>query len=155
VKPIGELCRSNERTEDHVHNAIATVLVLGTPAFALTAAILASILRVRGEHRLLELAQRERLAAIEKGIDVKDWPLPALPGRSIQSMRELSLRRAQGLTIGGILSIGLGLGLAVMLRLMQWGDGGDAWPIGILPLFLGLALLLSARIVRKDLDSSD
>lgn len=138
-----------------MNNAIAITLIFGTPFVALVGGILASILRVRGEHRLMELAQRERLAAIEKGIDISNWTPITLSGRGMYSARELGLRRVQGLIIGGIVAIGLGTGIAVMLRLMPWGDGRDAWPVGILPAFLGIALLLSARIVRRGLDSSD
>jgi hypothetical protein len=135
------------------HNVIATIFIFGTPVFALVAGILASILRVRGEQRLLELAQRERLAAIEKGVDIRDWPPLMLSSRGLYSAREVGLRRVQGLTIGGIVAIGLGIGVSIMLMLIP--DGREAWPIGILATFLGVALLLSARVIRRGLDSSD
>ena len=132
---------------------MATVLILGTPIVALLGGILASILRVRGEHRLMELAQRERIAAIEKGIDISQWAPPSLTGRHvIYSTRDARLRKVHGLIIGGLVSVALGIGIALTLSLMPPHDGGDSWPIGIVPTLIGGSLLLAARIIRKGLD---
>ncbi|HEV7766627.1 MAG TPA: DUF6249 domain-containing protein [Thermoanaerobaculia bacterium] len=136
-------------------NLIAIILVLGTPAAAILGGILAGILKTRGQHRLIELAQRERIAAIERGLDISQLP-PVWPGNenSILSASQAGIRKAQGLTIGGLLTFALGLGLIFTLLFLPLHDGRDAWSIGFVPIFMGIALLLSARIVRRGLDES-
>jgi hypothetical protein len=130
-----------------VENELAILFILGTPALAVVGGIVAGIMRMRGQQRLLELAQRERIAAIEKGLD-----LSQLAPISIPSARHATLRKAQGLTIGGLVTLAIGIGLPLTLILMPASDGREAWPIGFVPAFLGIALLLSARVVRRGLD---
>lgn len=130
-------------------SVLATLLILGTPAVAIVGGILAGILRMRGQQRLLELAQRERLAAIERGVDVTKLAPLVVPNANVLTPAKSARRKAQGMTIGGLLTLALGLGLLLTLKLMPAHDGGDAWPIGFVPVFMGIALLLSARIVRR------
>lgn len=155
MKPAVGLQRSNAQNGDTLRNLIAIILIMGTPAAAILGGILAAILRTRGQHRLIELAQRERIAAIERGLDISQLP-PMWPGNadSVLSARQVGLRKAQGLTIGGLLTFALGLGLIFTLLLLPFHDGGDAWSIGFVPIFMGIALLLSARIVRRGLDEA-
>jgi hypothetical protein len=54
-------------------------------------------------------------------------------------------RRAHGLMIGGLVTVAMGFSLMILLRSVE--PGKDHWVIGLMPLFIGLALLLSARIV--------
>ena len=125
-------------------NAIATLLILSTPLAAVIGAIAISLVRVKGQQRLAEMVQRERLAAIERGLDVSQLaPVPALTGR------HAALRKAQGLTIGGLLTFALGAGLALTLLLLPDSEAKTSWPIGLVPLFIGVALLASALVVRR------
>ena len=125
-------------------NELAILLILGTPALAVAGGIAAAIVRMIGRQRLAELVQRERIAAIERGLDVSHLPAPALPAPATPA------GRAQGLMIGGLLTLAIGAGLGITLFLMPAHDGGDAWPIAFVPALLGIALLLSARIVRSN-----
>jgi hypothetical protein len=134
-------------------SVLATLLILGTPALAIIGGITAAILKTRGQHRLIELAQRERIAAIEKGLDISQMQVPSLPSNETPlSPRQAGLRRAQGLLIGGLLTSAFGLGLSLTLLIMPMHDGREAWSIGFVPIFMGAALLVSARIVRRGLD---
>ena len=54
---------------------IIAVLVFAIPVVAVIGGITAGIMKTRGQQRLIELAQRERIAAIEKGIDPAKLPL--------------------------------------------------------------------------------
>jgi hypothetical protein len=130
-----------------MESEITIFLILGTPFVAVVGGVIAVLLRIHGQQRLLELAQRERIAAIEKGLD-----LSQLPPAPVCTHQRSGMRTAQGLTIGGLLTLALGIGLSVMLILLPMHDGGDAWPIGIVPAVLGLALLASARLVRRGID---
>ena len=134
-------------------SVLAVALILGTPAVAIVGGIVAGILKMRGQQRLMELAQRERIAAIERGLDVSH--LPPLVPQNVLSPRQAALRKVQGLTIGGILTIALGIGLGSTLLLLPSHDGRENWPIGFLPFFMGIALLLAARVVRRGIDEEN
>jgi hypothetical protein len=97
---------------------------------------------------------RERIAAIERGVDpLQLSPLPVVYD-TVRSIRQVTLRKVQGFTIGGLLTLAIGIGLGLTLFLLPSSDGKDAWPIGFVPALLGVALLLSARILRSSLDEA-
>ena len=129
-------------------SVLAVFLILGTPAVAIVGGIAAGILRMRGQQRLIELAQRERIAAIERGLDISQ--LVPLVQEQALSPERAARRKVQGMMVGGVLTLALGLGLSLTLLLMPASDGREAWPIGFVPIFMGIALLISARIVRSD-----
>lgn len=130
---------------------IVPILVFGIPIIAIAGGITAGILKAFGQQRLIELAQRERIAAIERGVDLDKLP-PLLggagtdPALGLWSPRDLAVRRSQNLMIGGLVTVAIGLALLVFLRLIENND--PVWAIALTPLFVGLALLLSAWLVR-------
>jgi hypothetical protein len=128
-------------------NALVILLIFGTPALALAGGIVAAIVKMIGQQRLMELVQRERIAAIEKGLDLSQQARWEIPGS--MSAQQIALRKRQGFTIGGLLTLALGIGLGLMLLLLP--EATQAWPIGLVPAFIGIALLISARVVRRGL----
>src|SRR5881397_1353510 len=82
------------------------IVALAIPIVAIIGGITAGIIRTLGRQRLIELAQRERIAAIERGVDpAKLTPLPvdALddePETWHMNQYDRDRRRAQGLMIG-------------------------------------------------------
>jgi hypothetical protein len=128
------------------------IVALSIPIVAIIGGITAGIIKTLGRQRLIELAQRERIAAIERGVDpAKLAPLPATalddePETWTMSQYERDRRRAQGIMIGGIVTLGVGVGLMAFLNLVE--DHGNAWAVGIIPATIGVALLLSAFLVR-------
>lgn len=129
---------------------IAPVLVFAIPIIAIVGGITAGIVRTLGRQRLVEMAQRERIAAIERGIDPSK--LPPLPfsdeDRGGFGGEESDRRRAQGLMVGGIVTTAVGIGLGLFLYLLEGTRGDQIWAVGIIPFFVGVALLLSAWLVR-------
>jgi hypothetical protein len=134
-------------------------LVFAIPIVAIVGGITAGIIRTLGQQRLVELAQRERIAAIERGIDPAKLPpmqLGALGGHDdLASMylspAEFSRRRSQNLLTGGVITFFVGIGVMLFLRVV---DGGDrSWGVGIVPTAVGVGLLLSSWLVRPQ--SSD
>lgn len=131
-------------------------LIFSIPIIAIVGGITAGIVKTLGQQRLLELAQRERIAAIERGIDPSK--LPPLPtGRPDDELasiylspRESAKRRAQGLMIGGLVTLAVGLSLSVFLGAIaaSEGDGQPIWAVGLIPTAVGIALLISAWLVR-------
>jgi hypothetical protein len=134
------------------------IVALSIPIVAIIGGITAGIIRTLGRQRLIELAQRERIAAIERGVDpakLAPLPLTALddePETLTMSQYERDRRRAQGLLIGGVVTTAVGLGLMAFLNIME--DHGNAWAVGIIPAAIGVALLLSWFLVRPKANGS-
>jgi uncharacterized protein DUF6249 len=128
------------------------IIALAIPIVAIIGGITAGIIRTLGRQRLIELAQRERIAAIERGVDpAKLAPLPvnALddePETWHMNQYDRDRRRAQGLMIGGIVTLAVGLGLMAFLGTIT--EEEHVWAVGIVPASVGLALLLSSFLVR-------
>ena len=128
------------------------IIALSIPIVAIVGGITAGIIRTLGRQRLVELAQRERIAAIERGVDpAKLAPLPVTaldddPETWTMSQYDRDRRRAQGLMIGGIVTLAVGLGLMAFLNIMERHE--NAWAVGIIPATVGVALLLSSFLVR-------
>jgi hypothetical protein len=97
--------------------------------------------------------QRPAHPQIEKGIDPAKLPSLPMLGGDLTAMnltpRQAELRRVQGLLIGGLVLLAVGLGLSVMLLFLPDPEANKAWAAGIIPTFIGLALLVSSAIVRK------
>ena len=129
-------------------------LVFSIPIVAIVGGITAGIVKTVTEARLIENAQRERMAAIQRGVDLdKLPPLPPIGVSSTEMMagfdpKAAQLHRAQGLLIGGIITLFAGIGIATFLHfIVEPGDVDRIWAVGIIPAFVGVALLLSAAIL--------
>jgi hypothetical protein len=129
-------------------------LVFSIPIIAIVGGITAGIVKTVSRHRLLELAQRERIAMIERGLDPAK--LPALPiseltaDSPLVSEADYARRRSQGLLIGGLVTLAVGLSLGVMLYFVADAGEGEhgVWAVGLIPLAIGIALLMSSYFVR-------
>lgn len=127
------------------------LLIFSIPIVAIAGGITAGIVRMIGQQRLMELSQRERIAAIERGVDVtKLPPVPGTQNSEIGSMfwsaKEAAAHRSQGLLIGGLVTMAVGVSLGVFLRLIQSND--PVWAVALIPFSVGLALIGSALLVR-------
>ena len=128
-------------------------LIFSIPIVAIVGGISAGIIRTLGQQRLIEMAQRERIAAIERGIDpAKLPPLPVSGGHDhdLASMYlspyEYGRRRSQNLMTGGVITLFVGLGVSLFLYIVDRGD--NSWGVGIVPGAVGIGLLLSSWLVR-------
>jgi hypothetical protein len=126
-------------------------LIFSIPIIAIVGGISAGIIKTLGRQRLIELAQQERIAAIQRGIDVSK--LPPLPSIGFDeddvlgvSGPERDRRRAQGLLIAGIVTTAVSTGLIAFFTLIE--PGNNTWAVGIIPGAAGIALLISAWIVH-------
>jgi len=125
-------------------------MIFSIPIIAVVGGLTLAIVRALGRQRLVELAQQERIAAIQRGIEPSKLPpLPVLtedddltPGLSLA---ERDRRRSQGLLIGGVVTLATGVGLSLFLAVIQ--NDERVWAVGLIPGMIGLALLLSAWIV--------
>lgn len=119
--------------------------VMLIPIVAIVGGITMGIVRTVGEQRLAELARRERIAAIERGLDPDKLPPLAAPGWDDYGHGNGRLRRAHGLMIGGLVSIAAGMGLVILLLSIE--PEKQHYVIGFLPILVGLALLVASRVI--------
>jgi hypothetical protein len=130
---------------------IVPLLIFSVPIVAIAGGIVAGIVRSIGQQRMLEMAQRERIAAIERGIDpAKLPPMPQIVQEVSTlgfSPYEAAKRRAQGLTIGGLVTLFAGLGMIAFFSISRIEHDNKLWSMGLIPAFVGVALLISAWIV--------
>ena len=138
---------------------IIPIMAMCIPIVAIVGGIVHGIVQTMGKQKMIELAQRERIAAIERGVDISK--LPPLPQFSTGwgdsdnpyfTPQEQARRRSHGLMIGGLVTLAVGLSLCVFLSQIQKND--QTWLVGMIPASVGAALLLSAWLVRPRDDGS-
>ena len=129
------------------------LMALSIPIIAIVGGITAGIVRSIQRQRAFEMLQRERIAAIERGLDpdkIASLQRPILYDDhglySDPNMQAARLR--QGLTIGGIVTLFAGAALAVFLNGVADRGDGNVWMVGLIPAAVGIALLLSAVLIR-------
>src|SRR5438445_8420947 len=121
-------------------------LVFAIPIVAIIGGITAGIVRMLGQQKLAELAARERMAAIERGIEPSKLPpMPGLGDDGWIGQGYDPRRRAQGLMIGGLVTLAVGIALSILI--WTTSEERSGWAVGLIPGLVGVALLLSAWIV--------
>lgn len=141
---------------------VIAALIFTIPVLALIGGIVGGILKARGRQRLAELVQRERIAAIERGIDPSRLPpAPMLEDEANRLSALVSMnahltptnaQKAQGFLVTGVIMLSLAIGLILMLLFLPDARANGAWAAGLLPLSIGVALLVCAFIVRRSPD---
>ena len=129
------------------------LLLLCVPLLAIVGGVVAGIVKTVTQQRQIELVQRERIAAIERGLDPSKLPPlgPLAPSEDVLSSLLLSpteraRRQSQMLMIAGVITFSVGAGVMTLFAITE--DQGDAWAIGIVPIAVALGLLVSAWLVR-------
>jgi hypothetical protein len=132
---------------------VVPLLVFSIPIIAILGGIVSGIVKMLGRQKLVELAQQERIAAIQRGLDLSQ--LPPLPLGALNdsdspflSPYESDRRRAQGFLVGGLITVFGGAGLLAFLMLLNPEHEKALWAVGLIPMLIGFALMLSAWIVR-------
>ena len=130
------------------------LMALSIPIVAIVGGITAGIVRMMQRQRAFEMIQRERIAAIERGLDpdkIASLQRPLIYDDSglYTDPRIATERRRQGLLIGGVVTLFTGIAIMVFLNGVAGGDGnGKAWLVGMIPAAVGVALLLCSFLIR-------
>ncbi len=133
---------------------LAPLMALSIPIIAIMGGITAGIVRQIHRQRSFELIQRERIAAIERGLDpdkIASLQRPLLYGdQGMYTDPHLAAaHRAQGLMIGGIVTLFTGIALAIFLYGVADGaEGQKVWLVGTIPAAVGIALLICWRLLK-------
>ncbi len=131
----------------HSMAAIAWVLI---PIAGIVWLLVAGLSEERTRRHRLDLLHQERMAAIEKGMtDVLERTIAA--ERDYQDRQTESRgRHPYGLLVGGIITTGVGVGMTLFLMLAVNGnDSRQAMTVGLIPLFVGLALIVAWSVTRR------
>lgn len=134
---------------------LAILCSLLIPIVAIIGGITAGIIKSNGRRRLLELAQRERIAAIERGLDPEKLPALHLPAEFFDTgltFYQRQKRRSQALMIWGLVLTMFGLALFTAVGSMEHerAKGSPA----LIFVGVGMALLLSGWMVRPGPDDA-
>jgi hypothetical protein len=135
---------------------LVPLMALSIPIVAIVGGITAGIVRMLQRQRAFEMVQRERIAAIERGLDpdkIASLQRPMIfDDHGIYSDPVVAAEhRRQGLLIGGIVTLFVGIAICIFLYGVAGGhDGDDAkvWTVGLIPAAVGIALLLSSFLIR-------
>ena len=117
--------------------------------------IVAGIVRMIHRQRTWELIQRERIAAIERGVApeiIAQMQPPILDDERGQFMsaRATAEKLRQSLMIGGIITLFVRVALAFFLNGVTGGE--NVWMVGLIPIAAGLGLIVSSAVVRPTSD---
>ena len=131
--------------------ALPFLLFITIPLVAIVGGFTMGIVRTLSRQRLLELAQRERIAAIERGVDPAKLPPITLPEsergkKNGLTFEQRALQRSHGLMIAGLVVTAFGLATTAMITVMEPDPG--SWAPGMIFVFTGVALMLSSRVGR-------
>jgi hypothetical protein len=136
---------------DDIGTSLMPIMIFSVPIVAIVGGITMGIVRTITQSRVIENAQRERIAAIQAGIDPSK--LPPIPHMDLDDSHEAAMnpeaamrRRTNGLLVGGVVTLFVGIGLGLFLWIVD--SGGASWSVGLIPGFVGLGLLLSSFLVR-------
>jgi hypothetical protein len=114
----------------------------------LTIILVAWHLRGLRRQRLLELAHKERMLALEKGVPLAELPEDggARPGPA-EVMASLRINPRWPLGLGG-LAVMVGVGVSLALALSGEAEHNRVWSFGLIFVFLGLGLMLHYALTR-------
>lgn len=133
---------------------LVPLMAMSIPIIAIVGGISAGIVRTIQRQRAFEMLQRERIAAIERGLDPDkiaslQRPLIYDDHGLYTDPKAAAERLRQGLMIGGIVTLFTGVALAIFLNGVADGEGGgNVWMVGLIPAAVGVALLLSSVLIR-------
>jgi hypothetical protein len=101
-------------------------------------------LKYRRDTEALQLSHAERLAAIDKGMEL---PLPPPPHRSqTEDLREARRSRVRGQRTAGLILLFVGVTVTVGI----WQTADEGYVFGMVPGSIGLALLIASILDARE-----
>ena len=124
---------------------MAIMFGIGVP---LSIPIIWIVLNYRKRRRLMELHHTERMAAIERGMEIPPLPIELIDGRSVPKRRRTAL-------LPGLVWFFIGLALVIGTLAGGGGHGDDDIPLfaALIPLGIGLAYLIYYFVEGKSVEA--
>jgi hypothetical protein len=118
--------------------------VFGWAAFVL----IILYMKNKKRQKTLELIHKERMAALEKGIPMPEWPDYAINGKGAlcEDLRSEGSQNPKGALGAGAILIMIGAGICLAFYL--WPALRQVWPVGLIVVFTGIGVLLSHFLTR-------
>jgi len=118
--------------------------VFGWAAFVL----IILYMKNKKRQKTLELIHKERMAAMEKGIPMPEWPDYDINGKGsmFEDLRSERCDNPKGALGAGAILIMVGAGMCLAFYL--WPAVRQIWPIGLIVVFTGVGVLLSYLLTR-------
>jgi hypothetical protein len=128
--------------EDSSLNSVSAILALLVPIVAVTlglaTAMLSMLLDFRKKREMYQLYHAERMAAIEKGVDLPPLPLEFFGANKRPQTPYATLRRGLIWLLAGAAA-----------TLAMWGTGEKEFWYGLVPVGIGLAYVISYLAERR------
>ena len=121
---------------------IPVVSIVFTIGGSVAAVLVWMSLNYRKRRRLIELHHTERMAAIERGMDVPPLPMELIAGRS---------RRRRSSLLPGL--VWFFIGLAIVGGQAMGNDDDMPWMLGFIPLGIGLAYLIYYFVEGRNVET--
>src|SRR6516165_2527414 len=114
------------------------LMAMSIPIVAIVGGITAGIVRMIQRQRAFEMIQRERIAAIERGLDpdkIASLQRPLLyDDHGVYTDPAMAAaHRRQGLLIGGLVTLFVGVALSVFLYGVTDHEDHGVWLVGMIP----------------------
>ena len=129
------------------------LMAMSIPIVAIVGGITVGIVRMIQRQRAFEMIQRERIAAIERGLDpdkIASMQRPLLyDDHGVYTDPAMAAEhRRQGMLIGGLITLFVGIALSVFLYGVADHNDHRVWLVGMIPAAVGVALLLASFLIR-------
>jgi Domain of unknown function (DUF6249) len=121
---------------------IPVVSIVFTIGGSVAAVLVWMSLNYRKRRRLIELHHTERMAAIERGMDVPPLPMELIAGRG---------RRRRSSLLPGL--VWFFIGLAIVGGQAMGNDEDMPWMLGFIPLGIGLAYLIYYFVEGRNVET--
>ncbi len=107
-------------------------------------------LRNRKRQKMLELIHKERLAAMEKGIPIPEWPDYDINGKSslMEDLRRSRSKNPKAYLGAGALLVTIGAGICLAFYLVGV-DLRLLWPLGLIVVFIGIGLFIYHFLTKE------
>jgi len=108
-------------------------------------------LRNKKRQKTLELIHKERLAAMEKGIPMPEWPDYDINGKSslIENIKELRSRDPKTHLGVGALLVMIGAGICLAFYLAGITGLRAVWPLGLIVVFVGIGQFIYYFLTKE------
>jgi len=108
-------------------------------------------LRNKKRQKTIELIHKERMAAMEKGIPMPEWPDYDINGKSslIEDLRGRRSQNPKAHLGAGALLVMIGAGICLAFYLAGIADLRLLWPLGLIVVFIGIGLFIYYFLTKE------